>query len=80
MPIQNQSLVVYTDQKGNQFPALIADTLQGTGTVNLTVFIAMADGFRNDQSNVPQAAVPTPGCWCVVPTAPATPTINQLPS
>lgn len=57
--------VVYVDQDGTQYPALVQSIVDGTHA-NLAVFITEASGFRNDQQSVAYAETPTPGCFSFI--------------
>lgn len=58
-----QSLdVLYNDVNGVDRTSTI-DKVNDDGTVNLLVFVSMANGFRADQDNVVYSATPTPNTW-----------------
>ena len=57
--------VVWLDQNGTQFPAIVQAVVDDSHA-DLAVFIKSDGGFRNDQLNVPYAATPTAGCYSFI--------------
>jgi hypothetical protein len=55
--------VIYIDANGVNNPAIISAIHDGSGVVDLFVFVSEAAGFRNDQTSVNYSATGGNNTW-----------------